>query len=345
MGIVRIGQLDGRLPNLALMKLAAWHRARGDEVRFYKGAAAAERHLDEPAYDAVYGSAIFKFSAPLIERFRIQFPDAILGGTGTDNPGTVEQIVGEDFEQYDYSIAPDDFRASLGFTQRGCRLKCKFCLVPQLEGKPRVSNTIADIWRGPGFPKHIHLLDNDFFAIESHWRARIAEIREGGFKVSFNQGLNVRLITEDGAKALATVEYRDDGFKKRRLHTAWDNLKDEQIFFRGVRILQDAGIPPSHLMAYMLVGFDKNETWERLFFRFERMKALGIRPYPMIYGEKRRLVPLGGSNMRIGHKTLGDFQRWVNTGLYRAVSFEEYDVNKKGRSSRDQGDLFGPTEE
>jgi hypothetical protein len=29
---VRITQLDGKLPNLALMKLSSWHKERGDEV-------------------------------------------------------------------------------------------------------------------------------------------------------------------------------------------------------------------------------------------------------------------------------------------------------------------------
>ncbi len=62
----------------------------------------------------------------------------------------------------DYSIYPD-FTASLGFTQRGCRLSCKFCVVPQKEGKNRSTQTIAEIWRGAGHPRNLHLLDNDFF--------------------------------------------------------------------------------------------------------------------------------------------------------------------------------------
>ena len=287
MPVVRLTQLDGALPNLALMKLAAWHRDRGDEIRFYSGAKGAERHLDEPAYERVYASTIFKFSAPLLEKFKTQFPEAVIGGTGSDSNITVEELIGESYEKYDYSIAPR-FTGSLGFTQRGCRLKCSFCVVPHKEGKPAFANTIPGIWRGPGFPKHLHLLDNDFMGQErSDWEARIDEIRTGGFKVCFNQGLNVRLITPEGAKALATIEYRDDGFKRRRIYTAWDNYgKDEIIFMRGVGLLRDAGIPPSHLMAYMLIGFDKKETWERLFYRFEKMVALGIRPYPMVFGEK-----------------------------------------------------------
>lgn len=323
MSVVRLTQLDGKLPNLALMKLAAWHRERGDDIRYVTGARGAERALDEPAYDRVYGSAIFRFSGPLIDRFKIEWPSAILGGTGTDAKTVVEEIVGADFgERFDYSASLPGFTASLGFTQRGCRLKCRFCVVPSKEGKVHVVSTIAGIWRGEPWPKHIHLLDNDFFGQpESDWRERIAEIQDGGFKVCFSQGLNVRLITPMAAEALASIEYRDDSFARRRLYTAWDNLKDEAIFFRGVDTLERAGIPSSHLMAYMLVGFDPSETWERIFHRFDKMVARGIRPYPMVF-DVRRI-------------DLKRFQRWVVTGLYRAVPFKQYDAGRKAADAPD----------
>jgi len=170
----------------------------------------------------------------------------------------------------------------------------------------------------------------------------MAEIRDGGFKVAFNQGINIRVVTDEIAAEVASVEYRDDQFKRRRIYTAWDNLGDEDQFFRGVDRFERAGIPGSHLMAFMLVGFDPQETWARVFHRFERMVARGIRPYPMPYGDKRRTLPLGGINRRLERKTLGDFQRWVATGLYRDPStpFAAYAVNALPRL-RDQPDLFG----
>lgn len=316
---VRLTQIDGTLPNLALMKLAHWHRAHDHEVVFTRQ---AERDLFEGDYDRVYGSAIFKFSAPKLARFMAAWPGAIVGGTGTDSPVTVEQIVGcEAYEHYDYSIYPA-FAPSIGFTQRGCRLSCKFCVVPGKEGKARSVNTIADIWRGPGHAKKLHLLDNDFFGQpEADWRARISEIREGAFRVCLNQGINVRHITPEAAEALATVEYRDDSFSERRIYTAWDNLKDEGVFFRGVDMLEAAGIPAKHVRAYMLVGFDKNETWDRIWHRFNRMVERKIEPYPMVYDCRATDADR--------YRGLKRFQRWVVTGLYRAVPFSEYDAGKK----------------
>jgi len=304
---VRITQIDGSLPNLALMRLAHWHKSQGDYVNVTRQ---IDPDLFEPRYDRVYASTIFSFSEERYKRFKLQWPDAIVGGTGSGSAITVEDVIGEDYASYDYSGWPD-FDASIGFTQRGCRLKCKFCVVPDKEGKNRSVNTIYDIWRGDGHPKKLHLLDNDFFGqARNDWQARISEIRDGAFKVCLSQGINVRLIDQEAAEALATIQYRNTKFNERKLYTAWDNLKDEKVFFNGVDTLNNAGIPPKHLMAYMLIGYDPLETWERIWDRFNKMVAIGIEPYPMVYNSRR--------------KDLKHFQRWVITGLYRAVPFDEY---------------------
>lgn len=318
---IRLTQIDGTMPNLALMKLSHWHRTQGDEVTFSRE---IERDLFEPAYDRVYGSCIFKFSQDRLLRFQHQWPDAIIGGTGTPLTHTVEDLIGGEYEHYDYSIYPEiDY--SIGFTQRGCRLRCKFCEVPKKEGKARNESTIAEIWRGDGHPKKLHLLDNDFFG-GPNWQDRIAEIREGGFRICLSQGINVRLINQEAAEALASIQYRDSKFKERRLYTAWDNIGDEGIFLRGVDMLEAAGVPAKHLMAYMLIGYDKAETWDRIWHRFNRMLERGISPYPMVYDRSR--------------KDLLAFQRWVITGLYRIVPWDEY---KRGTKSQESVAAFERT--
>ncbi len=311
---VRLTHIDGKLPNLALMKLAHWHKSRGDQAVFSKS---LSREMFEPEYDRVYGSAIFGFSRHRLDTFLSQFPDAIHGGTGTDSLGTVEDVLGvPEYEHYDYSVYPS-FAGSIGFTARGCRLRCGFCVVPKKEGKPRAINSVYDIWRGDPHPRHLHLLDNDFFGQPAdQWQARVGEIIEGKFRVCFNQGINIRLITEEAAEQIARLPYYDDQFKTRRLYTAWDNLKDEGIFFRGVERLEKAGVPPTHLMVYMLIGYDKEETLERIMYRFERMVARGIRPYPMVFNN--------------ADPTLKRFQRWVIRNYYKFVPFDLYDANVKG---------------
>ena len=314
--LIRLTQIDGALPNLALMKLAHWHKARGDQVHVTRS---IQPELFEPAYDRVYGSAIFQFSGDRLDRFQAQWPGAIVGGTGTMTGATVEDITG-DHEGVDYEGQDVDY--SIGFTQRGCRLKCKFCVVPKKEGKNRSVNTIDKIWRGDPHPRKLHLLDNDFFGqAREDWQARVAELRDGKFRVCLSQGINVRLINDEAAAALATMEYRNTKFNERRLYTAWDNLKDEGVFFNGVKTLERAGIPSKHLMAYMLIGYDPLETWYRIWHRFYRMVERGIQPYPMVYNRKRA--------------DLLCFQRWVITGLYRVVPWLEYRRETKTQACDD----------
>ncbi|MCG8506201.1 MAG: radical SAM protein [Sphingomonadales bacterium] len=310
---VRVVQIDGKLPNLALMRISAHHRGRGDDVVFTRR---VTRDLFEYDYDRVYASAIFSFSRSRLDRLVREFQDVICGGTGVDRGLKVEDVLTVGDHELDYSIYPG-FEPSIGFTQRGCRMKCRFCVVPAKEGANHSVLTVEQIWRGAGHAKKLLLLDNDFFGQE-HWRERIKEIREGGFKVCLSQGINVRLITDEAAEAMASVEYRDDQFRRRRLYTAWDNIGDEQRFFDGIDRLNAAGIPSRHVMAYMLVGYDRRETWDRIFHRFDRMVERGILPYPMVYDNAR--------------KDLKRFQRWVVTGLYRAVPFSEYDAGLKARS-------------
>jgi hypothetical protein len=136
-------------------------------------------------------------------------------------------------------------------------------------------NSIADIWRGEPYPKHLHLLDNDFFGQpEEQWRARVAEILDGGFKVCFNQGINIRLITEQAAEWIAKLPYYDDQFKTRRLYTAWDNLKDEGSSSRAsTRLEAPASRRRTSWSTCSSATTGRARRWSEIMYRFERMVA------------------------------------------------------------------------
>jgi hypothetical protein len=298
-------QLDGKIPNLALMRIAAHHRALGDEIEFARGTHQVEKGLFDDA-DHVYASLIFEKTQAKAWRLLKVRPDAIIGGTGWDVAKTLEDI-GITTKEKDYSIYPG-WNQSVGRTQEGCRLKCTFCVVPVKEGEVRPVASIHDIWRGDPWPREILLLDNDFFANANPWRDRIRELREGDFKVSFNQGINARFLNDETAAAVASVKYFDDNFRRRCVYTAWDNRKDERTLFRGLQSLVSAGVRRRHITVYMLIGYDHDTDSARWvlteddFHRLAQLREFGVLPYPMPY---------------VRNLELTGFQRWVVPGYDR----------------------------
>ncbi len=346
---VRVTQLDGSLPNLALMRLSAWHKAQGDEVFWERG---THRQLWEPDYDAVYASAIFEYTQKAAAKFKRQFPNALVGGSGGDTALRVESIVPSQFTALDYSGYPD-FTASIGYAMRGCRFRCGFCVVPKQEGAARFNERIGQIWRGPGYPKDIHLLDNDFFG-NPEWRSVVDEIVTGGYRVCINQGINLRLLAghpwnvpkdkwtpevvrhyeasaDEQVEALIAMNPRDDSFKVKRIYAAWDNIGDEEVFMRGLDRLEKHGVNPDNVMVYMLIGYDRRETWEKIFYRYERMMERGVRPYPMPFHKLR-------FTNQARYRELRRFQGWIIRGSHKKCAFKDF--RSDHRAPPEDGELL-----
>lgn len=321
-------QLDGKLPNIALMRIAAHHRRLGDYVEIRKvGNLTAlkkscfrdvEHRLDDGKWDRVYASTIFQRTKPLARYVAELYPGAVIGGTGWDLEVKLEDVGIPTEGPLDYSIysSTSDLRrgraASIGFTQRGCRLECSFCVVPRKEGSPRSVATIADIWRGEPWPRQLLLLDNDFFG-NPDWQAIVDEIRAGDFAVCFNQGINARMLNPKTAAAIASLNYRDDQMKERRIYTAWDGRKDERVLFRGLNALTAAGVKPNEIMVYMLIGHEPGETHADRDYRRVKLHEFGARPYPMPYVRDGEL----------GH-VLTWFQHWVIGAWDKHISWEAW---------------------
>lgn len=299
---ILVMQLDGSLPNLACLRIIGHHRAAGDSVEFRAahGPESVERGLFDAPYERVYASLIFEKTRPLANRLREVYPRALIGGTGWDYSTTLQSAGVPEDTQPDYS-QHSAYPHSIGFSQRGCRLKCSFCVVPKKEGGISDGTPIRDIWRGEPYPKNLILLDNDFFGHPS-WPDRIREIRDGGFRVNFSQGINARFLTTETAEAIASVDYFDSDFRKRRLYTAWDNRRDEGRLFAGLDCLKGAGVPPSRVMVYVLVGYDhgtksgRGSITDDDVYRIEQLRKWGADPYPMPFTRSK--------------ETIG-FQRWV----------------------------------
>jgi hypothetical protein len=306
---VLLVQLDGKIPNLALMKCSAYYKAKGYEVQLQTMPPRAKKYVPPagiPPRSIVVASLIFEKTRPMAEQLKAAFPQAVVGGSGWDLKLDLPSI-GIFTQEQDYSIYPE-WTQSIGFSQRGCRLRCPFCVVPKMEGRVNDVNSIAEIWRGDPWPKHLVLLDNDFFGQES-WPQKIEEIRAGGFKVNFNQGINARFLTDETAAAIGSVDYRDVNMRDRQIYTAWDNRKDETRLFAGLELLKKHGVKPVHMTVYILCGYwpwSDLSDWE---YRRKQLRAFGARPYPMPFQRTRESV---------------GFQRWVCGAYDKRVSWSDW---------------------
>lgn len=242
-------------PNLALMKLSAYHKARGDEVYL-------NFPLQQP--DITYASCVFSWNA----KRRASVPDeAIVGGSGIDLKAELPPEV--EHTKPDYSLYPG-INYSMGFTSRGCFRRCPWCIVPEKEGPIRPWAHIHE-FLDPNHKKVV-LLDNNLLAAPN-WQSTIAELIVADVEVDFNQGLDIRLVNEESVGFLKRV-------KARQLRFAFDDIAYESAVRKGIKLLLDNGIPSRKLSFYVLVGFGTDVT------ALERMKILSsynVDVYPMLY--------------------------------------------------------------
>ena len=310
-------------PSHRVAAATGWHTPESRLNAFGSASAGAPLRcsLQENAFCATLQDSLFahwddvarkrhfpKKTRPLVEELKRVFPKAIIGGTGSGSASHLEEIGVSGFEQ-DYSLYPR-YAFSIGFTQRGCRVTVSFLRNFTLgrKGKVKPAQSIYEIWRGDPWPRNLVLLDNDFFG-QTGWRDHISEIVAGDFKVSFTQGINVRVIDEEIAAAVAGVQYYDHEFRTRRIYTAWDNRKDEARLFRGLDLLVKAGVRPDQIMVYMLIGYWPGETHDDRDYRRQRLREFGARPYPMPYVRTPELV---------------GYQRWVVRRADLKCSWQEY---------------------
>ena len=158
------------------------------------------------------------------------------------------------------------------------------------------------------------LLDNNLLAAPNA-RAVLKELKERKLQVCFNQGLDIRLVTDEFAALLVQLDYRSLSFRERRLYFAFDDPRLESAVTKGIERLVAAGIKPRHLMVYILTGF--NTTPEDDLHRAELIQELGADPYIMKYNNRQ-------------DPQLNALARWSNKPQIRkSIPFAEYTRRKK----------------
>jgi len=256
---VGLCQVDGKWPNLALMKLSAYHKQRGDMVEWYVP-------LLNQQYDVVYASKVF-VGTPA----HPNLPEtAIVGGSGYDLSSELPEAVEAmcpDYERY------PEFRAALGLTTRGCIRQCPFCVVPEKEGRLRiVADDIRAFWTGQ---PELRLLDNNLTAAPiEHFRRIFAQVAAATVALDVTQGFDLRLLTDEHAALLAGVRWH------KQVRAAWDNPREEIAIRRGLETLLRY-VPAHKVMVYVLIGYDTTE--EEDLHRVEVLRGYRVDPFAMPY--------------------------------------------------------------
>lgn len=288
-------QVDGKIPNMAIMKIAGYHESINDNVEWYNG------NLYADTYDKIYASKIFSFSdTPDLPKNK-----TMIGGTGIDFYNRLPIEI--EAAPVSYSLY-GDCRYHIGFSMKGCRFNCKFCCVPKKEGRPYNYNSIDEILTNPNGGNRLMLLDNDFFGGEN-WEGNLERIIELKLKVCFVQGLNIRIITDGQAALLALCNYQNSKFNQKYLTFAWDRYNDGRIVKAGIERCNNAGIPCRHMQFFVLVGFDS--TPDQDMERVMTLRQLGCMPFVMPYNKDDSYQK--------------SFTRWVNhRATFKSCTWEEY---------------------
>lgn len=302
--------LDGKLPNLALMKMSSWHKAQGHLVYLNQG----------PRPDKVYGSALFTWSTKVVEQAKKLYPGIELGGTGIDVRKELPSEIEKQKPDYDLYTVDHVYQrikggirrkatsmekarvivdAGIGFTARGCRRSCGFCVVPEKEGRLLQVAQIGDLLN----PRSnvLILLDNNLTS-DPYVIEKLHEIRDRKLIVDISQGIDVRVLTPEIVEALGEVRHL------RLLHYAWDLMSHERQVLEGIRLLKQR-FTGRNQMCFMLVGY--NTTFEEDFYRFEKLRGEGVNPYVHVFNHA-------------GTSQLRHFARWVNGRIYKCAEWHEY---------------------
>lgn len=310
---MKIGLVDvdgHNFPNIPLMKLSAYHKKRGDQVEWYQPLFSG--HLDR-----VYMSKVFSWTPDY--EYYVDADEIIKGGSGyaiTVEDGKEIYDKSRDHElPYEIEHIYPDYSiygitdTAYGFLTRGCPRGCDFCHVKSKEG--RLSYKVADLsefWDGQ---KNIVLCDPNILACVEY-KDLFRQLIDSRAYVDFNQGLDIRLMTEEKAEMVCSV-------KTRELHFAWDRYEEKEMILPRLKEFRSISTKgSSHLIVYVLCNF--NTTLDQDLERIYTLRDLGYLPFVMLY-DKDNLPK--GSVMR-------DLQRWVNNRVIFASCKDFNDYNKKG---------------
>ena len=280
--------VDGHnFPNLALMRLSAYHKTRGDNVEWWDGF----KH-----YDKVYMSKVFTFSPDMDTC--VNAGEIVRGGTGYKDYGSLPGSVEQTFP--DYTMYPK-WKTAIGFLTRGCIRNCPWCIVPKKEGLIRPAETCEEIKRQDS--RDIVFMDNNVLA-HDHRLDQIDRMGRENIRVDFNQGLDARLITAKTAKMLARLKWI------RHIRMSCDTSDMLPVIEQATAYLREAGVSSWRFWCYVLVQ-DVEEAHDRVL----ALDEMGVTTFAQPYRDYDGGEPTAEQRR---------FARWVNNkAVFKSCDYHD----------------------
>lgn len=310
---MKIGLIDvdgHKFPNLALMKLSAYHKQQGDEVEF----ATPFCH-----YNRIYMSKVFNYTTD--DHYIYDADEIIKGGTGYDItsklPENVERL------QPDYSIYPDiDNKTAYGFLTRGCPNKCPWCVVPRKEGKILPYMDVEEI--AIDGRTDLVLMDNNILAAGDYALQQLEKILKNGYRVDFNQALDARLVDDRFAKLLSKIKWIH-----RRIRFGCDTHAQIEQCEKAISLINGYGYKGEYFLYTMLGGNnDFQECYERTHYWWLRNHKCREKHLPNIYIHSQPYRDPNNPN-HIIPQWQTDMARWSNRKeLFQICEFAKYQPRK-----------------
>lgn len=266
---MRIGLVDvdsHNFPNLCLMKLATYHKGRGDSVELLRPADVLDGQNLFGGYDKLYGACVFDWNRATADR--LAEIGVEIGGTGTGRDITLPDKVEHMMPDYSlYGITDTAY----GFLTRGCPRGCPFCIVAGKEGrKSRKVADLSEFWAGQ---KNIKLLDPNILAYPGHIEL-LKQLETSGAWIDFCSGVDCRLLNDENTAII-------NALKVKMIHFAWDNPRDNSIQPALLRFAKGSNLDYWRRKVYVLVNYWS--TPDEDLNRVEWLRGNGYDPFVMIY--------------------------------------------------------------
>ena len=320
---------EHRFPNLAAMKLSAFHKRQGDVVSLIPD------YCHVADFDLVYVCCVFTDTAKTIPSKVLKLRNVQYGGTGFffDKALALPRAVEHSPPDYDLYRSWLQGRTgpglryytdySLGYLTRGCFRRCRFCVNRNCRRAVRGS-PLKEFYTPQ--KKKVCLLDDNVLAFndcESLLRNLVKVCEQDGTTFEFKQGLDIRLLTPTAAKLLQTAPFNGE------LIFAFDRIEDVVQVKRGLAVLRKY-LPTKGAKGYILCGFE-SQDWRDVASVFRRLEILW-RAGAIGYVMRHENCRLASSICRSIYTHLA---RWANQPQFqRAISFRQFCEKSGGKAAR-----------